>query len=76
LATKELFHHDNVPSHIFFFTKEFFAKNNTTQVPRPTLLFSVSQIEEKLKSRHFDTVEVIEAESLNNFIDHDFKDAF
>jgi hypothetical protein len=33
----------------------------------------------KLKGRHFDTVEVIEAESqavLNTFTEHDFQDAF
>jgi hypothetical protein len=33
----------------------------------------------KLKSRHFDTIEVIEAESqavLNTLTEHDFQDAF
>jgi hypothetical protein len=30
----------------------------------------------KLKGRHFDTIEVIEAESMNTFTEHDFQDAF
>jgi hypothetical protein len=59
LATKELLKHDNVPSYTSFF-KEFFTKNNTTVVPHPPY-FSVSQTEEKLQGRHFDTIEVIEA---------------
>jgi hypothetical protein len=40
-----------------------------------TLLSSVSLIEEKLKGHHFDTIEVIEAESqavLNILTKHDF----
>jgi hypothetical protein len=41
--------------------------------PPPTLLFSVSKIECKLEGRHFDTIEVIEAESqavLNTLKEH------
>jgi hypothetical protein len=45
----------------------------------PTLLFFVSPIEDKAKGRHFDTIEVIDAESqavLNTLREHDIQDAF
>jgi hypothetical protein len=48
-----------------------------TVVPHPTFLFPRLKI--KLKGRHFDTVEVTEAESqvvLNTLTEHDFQDAF
>jgi hypothetical protein len=44
-----------------------------------TLFFSVSLTEDKMKGCHFDTIEVIEAESqavLNILTEHDFQDAF
>jgi hypothetical protein len=47
----------------------------TTWLPSPpTLFFSASLIEEKLKDRHFDRIEVIEAELrevLNTLTEHD-----
>jgi hypothetical protein len=56
-----------------------FIKNNTTVVPHPPCfsLFPRSKI--KLKSRQFDTTDVIEAESqmvLNTLTEHDFQHAF
>jgi hypothetical protein len=45
----------------------------------PTLLYSVSRLKIKLKDRHFDTTDVIEADSqagLNTLAEHDFQDAF
>jgi hypothetical protein len=67
-ADNWLFHHDNAPTHTSFFTKEFLTKNNTILVPHsPDLAlcnFSLfSRVRTKLKGSHFDTIEVIEAES-------------
>jgi hypothetical protein len=45
--------------------------------PHPTSHFSVSQLEIKLKGRHFDTNQAIEAESQlvqNTLTEHDFQD--
>jgi hypothetical protein len=68
-----LLHHENTPSYTSFFTREFFTKNNMTVIPNPPCL-SVSPIEDKTEIRHFDTIEVIEAESqvmLNTLTEHD-----
>jgi hypothetical protein len=56
----------------------FFTKHNMTVVSQPpySSLFPRSKI--KLRDRHFDTTEVIEAESqavLNTLIEHNFQDA-
>jgi hypothetical protein len=40
-------HYDNAPSHTSFFTREFLTKNQRDCHPPPTLLFSVSLIEDK-----------------------------
>jgi hypothetical protein len=51
-------------------------KNNITAVPH---FFLFPQLKIKLKGRHFDTTEVIEAESqavLNTLTENDFEDAF
>jgi hypothetical protein len=59
----------------FLFHKGF--KNNTTVVPiHPTSLLLRLKI--KLKGHHFDTVQLIEAESLAvlNTLTDDFQDAF
>jgi hypothetical protein len=74
-----LLHYDNAHSQASFFTREFLTKKNVSVVPPPTLLFFVSLIENKSEGRHFDTIEVIEAESeavLNTLIEQDFQDAF
>jgi hypothetical protein len=75
-----LLHHDSAPSHISFFTREFFSKNNMTVDHRPPYFFPLfPRLDIKLKGRHFDTIEVIEAESravLNILTEHDFQDAF
>jgi hypothetical protein len=48
--------------HTSFFTRKFLTKNNMALVPtHPTFLFP--QLKIKLKGSHFDTTEVIEAES-------------
>jgi hypothetical protein len=57
-------HHDNVPSLAWLGVLR---------------LFSVSSIEDKLKGRHFVTIEVTEADSqavLNALTEHHFQDAF
>jgi hypothetical protein len=67
-------HHDNALSHTSFFTRGFFLTKNNMTRPPPTLLFSLSPIEEKI-----DTIEVIETEPqavLNTLTEHDFQDAF
>jgi hypothetical protein len=72
-----LLHHDNAPSHTSFFTREFFTRRAWhSSLTHPTFLFH--QLKIKLKGRHFDTTEVIEAGSqavLNTLTEHDFQDA-
>jgi hypothetical protein len=72
-------HRDNVSSHISFFTRKFLTNNNMTVVPHPHYLSLLPRLKIKLIGRHFDTIEVIEAESqavLNTLTEHDFQDAF
>jgi hypothetical protein len=72
-------YHDNALPHVSFFTKEFFTKTNMTVVPHPPSFSLFPRLRIKLKGRHFDTTEVIEAESQampNTLTDHDFHDAF
>jgi hypothetical protein len=74
-----LLHHDDAPSHTPFFTTEFLATNNMTVPPHPTYFSLFPRLKVKQKGRHFDTNEVIEAESqavLNTLTEHDFHDAF
>jgi hypothetical protein len=59
-----LLHHDNAPSHTSFFSRHFSDKNNMSVVPCPPYSSLFSRFKIKLKGRHFDTVEVTEAESL------------
>jgi hypothetical protein len=68
-------YHDNAPSCISFFTREFFYRKEHDCHP-PTLLSSVSPIENKIKGRYFDTNEANEAKSqvvLNTLAEHDFR---
>jgi hypothetical protein len=49
------------------------------RVPHPPYFFLFSRLKIKLKSRHFDTIEVMEAGSqtvLNTLTEHDFQDTF
>jgi hypothetical protein len=58
---------------------EFFTKINMTFVPHPLYFSLFPQLKTKLKGRHFDTTEGIEAESqtvLNTLTEHDFQNAF
>jgi hypothetical protein len=80
LATKELddASRQRTVSH-FLFHKEIFTqkKNMTVVIHPPFSLFPRLKI--KPKGRHFDTTEVIEAESqavLNTLTEHNFQDAF
>jgi hypothetical protein len=68
-----------------FFIREFCTKNDRTVVPHPLYSpsldscdFSLSPpLKIKLKGRHFNTTEVIEAGShavLSTFTEHDFQD--
>jgi hypothetical protein len=68
-----MLHHDNAPSHSSSFTREIFNNNSPDLAP-----CDVSQ-SPRLKDRHSDTTEVIEAESqaaMNTLTKHDFQDAF
>jgi hypothetical protein len=47
-----LLHHNNAPSHAYFFAREFLTKNNVTLVPHPPY-FSVSVIEDKTEMPPF-----------------------
>jgi hypothetical protein len=61
-----------------FYREIFYQKQHNCRPP-PTPLFSVPPVKIKLKGRHFDTTEVLEAESqavLNSLTEHDFQDAF
>jgi hypothetical protein len=55
-------HHDNAPSNNYFFTKEFFTKNNMTVVLHPPHFHLFPPLKIKLKRRHFDMIEMIGAE--------------
>jgi hypothetical protein len=48
-----LLHHDNAPFHTSFFTSEFFYQKQHDYRPPPTLLFSVSPIEDKTERPPF-----------------------
>jgi hypothetical protein len=64
-------HHLTLP----FFIREFLTKNNTTVLLHPPYFSLCPQLIIKIKGRHFDTSEVIEAESqavLNTLTEHDF----
>jgi hypothetical protein len=70
---------DCTPFHASFFTREFFTKNYTTVFPHPPYFSLFPRLKMKLKGRHFDTIEAIEAESqavLNSLTEHDFQGAF
>jgi hypothetical protein len=74
-----LLHHSDAPSHTSFFAREFFTKNNKTVVPHPPYFSLFLRLKIKLKRRHFDTIEVIEAESqamLDTLTERDLQDAF
>jgi hypothetical protein len=61
------------------FHQGIFHQNQHDCRPPPNLLFSVSRLKIKLKDSHFDTTEVMEAEShavLNILSEHGFQDAF
>jgi hypothetical protein len=69
-----LLHHDNSVSH--FLSHQGISDKETTWLSShtySTFLFP------RLEARHFDTIEVVEAESqavLNSLTEHDFQDAF
>jgi hypothetical protein len=72
-------HHNNAPSHIFFFTRNSFYQKQRDCRPQPSLLFSVFPIEDKTEGLHFNTFDLIEAQSqkvLNTLTKYDFWDAF
>jgi hypothetical protein len=74
-----LLHLDNTPSHTSFFTRAFWTKNNMTIVPHPPHFSLFPRLKIKLKCRHFDAIEVMEAELqvvLNTHTEHGFQDAF
>jgi hypothetical protein len=63
----------------FLYIREFLTENNTIFVPNPSYFPLFFRLKIKLKIRHFETIEMIEAESkdlLNIHTEHDFQDAF
>jgi hypothetical protein len=74
-----LLHHDNAPSHSSSFIRKFLPINNMAIVPKQPYFSLFPGLKRKLKGRHFDTTEVMEAESqavLNTLTEHGFQDAF
>jgi hypothetical protein len=74
-----LLHHDNAPSHISFFTRQFFTKSNVAVIPHPSYFSLFPRLKIQLKDRHFDRIDVMEAESqavLKSLTEHDFQDSF
>jgi hypothetical protein len=78
-----LLHHDNTLFRASFSPRDFFTKNNMTVVSHPPNTPDLSPCDffqfPRLKGRHFDTLEVIEAELRvvpNTLTEHDFQDAF
>jgi hypothetical protein len=74
-----LLHHDNTPPTTFFFAREFWTKSNMTILTNPPYFSLFLQLKIKLKGRHLDIIEVIEAESqavLNTLTEHHIQDAF
>jgi hypothetical protein len=69
-------HHNNAKSYTSFFTRKFFyQKQHDCRLPS-ILLVSASPIEDKVKGQHFETTELIEAETevvLNTLTEHDFQ---
>jgi hypothetical protein len=63
----------------FLFHQGIFDKTNMTVVPHPQYFSLFRRLKIKVKSRHFDTIEMIEAEFqavLNTLTEHDFRNAF
>jgi hypothetical protein len=72
-----LLHRDNTLPLTSFCNREFFTKNNRLS-STTHLTFLFPRLKMKSKDRHFDTTDVIEAESqavLNTFTEHNFQDA-
>jgi hypothetical protein len=63
----------------FHFHQEIFDQKRYDCGPHPSYFSLFPRLKKKLKGRHFDTIEVIEAESqamLNTLTEHGFLDAF
>jgi hypothetical protein len=63
----------------FLSAREFLIKSNMTVVSKPSYFSLFLRLKIKLKGRHFDTTDVIDAESqavLNSLTEHDFQNAF
>jgi hypothetical protein len=74
LQNNWLLHHDNTPPHTSFFTRECLT-NDTTFILLPPHFSLFPRLKIKLKELHFDTTEVMEAETqavLNTLTEHDF----
>jgi hypothetical protein len=56
-----LLHHDNTPSHTYFFTRDFFYHKQHDCLPQPPYFPLFNQFKKKIKGRHFYTFEVTEA---------------
>jgi hypothetical protein len=79
LGTKELAVVSRQPTVSTFFHQKMFDKKQHDCRPLSILLFSVPRLKIILNGRHFDTIEVIQAESqavLNTLTEHDFQDSF
>jgi hypothetical protein len=63
----------------FFFNQEMFDQNQDGCRLHPPYFFVFPRFKTKLKGRHFETAEVMEAEAqavLNSLTGHNFQDAF
>jgi hypothetical protein len=64
LATKQLaVALQHIVSHFLFHQGFFFIKNSMTDIPHPTYFSLFPRLKIKLKGCHFNTIEMIEAES-------------
>jgi hypothetical protein len=72
-------HRGHAPVSHFLFHQGIFGQKQNDCRPSPTYLSLFLRLKIKLKGRHFDTTEAMEAESqavLNTLTEHDLQDAF
>jgi transposase len=76
-----ILHHDNAPAHTSLVVRQFLASKNTIVIPHPLYspdlapcdFFLFPNMKFRLKGRHFDTIEEIQAESQEVLTLEDFQ---